>query len=151
MRKADIPHVLVAGIGGASLGTEIVKALALAGGYRINGCDISPLAFGHYCGLCQNSFLVDQKDYAWRVLDLCRKERIDVVVPGADQSARLIADAAADFGREGIAIAVNAPDVVQAMGDKLQCFVELKRLGLRFRLPFRSAILQPKSALHCLP
>jgi carbamoyl-phosphate synthase large subunit len=44
-------RVLVAGIGGASLGTEILKALQLAGRYELFGCDISPMAFGHYDGL----------------------------------------------------------------------------------------------------
>ena len=37
--------VLIAGIGGGSLGTEIAKSLRLAGAYRILGCDVSPLAF----------------------------------------------------------------------------------------------------------
>jgi carbamoyl-phosphate synthase large subunit len=128
--RTDIPHVLVAGIGGASLGTEIVKALALAGGYRISGCDVSPLAFGHYSGSCENSFLIDRTAYVERLLDLCRRERIDIVVPGADQSARLIAAAAADFTRDGVAIAANGADVVSSLADKRRCFERLGRLGI---------------------
>jgi carbamoyl-phosphate synthase large subunit len=128
--KADIPHVLVAGIGGASLGTEVLKALTLAGGYYVSGCDISPLAFGHYCGLCRNSFLIDQNDYAQRLLDLCKRERIDIVVPGGEQPARLIADASSHFASEEIAIAANSADVVKKLGDKILCFAELKRLGI---------------------
>ncbi|MCS6955556.1 MAG: hypothetical protein NZM44_04305 [Candidatus Calescibacterium sp.] len=37
--------VFVAGIGGASLGTEIVKALMLANNYEIYGGDISDLSY----------------------------------------------------------------------------------------------------------
>lgn len=48
MRSKKI-RVLIAGIGGASLGTEILKSLLLnEERYDIFGCDISALAFGHY-------------------------------------------------------------------------------------------------------
>ncbi len=42
------PRILVAGIGGASLGTEILKCLRDAGTYEVFGCDISEHAYGHY-------------------------------------------------------------------------------------------------------
>ena len=46
-------NILIAGIGGASLGTEILKSLLLVKErYRVFGCDISPFAFGHF----QNDF-----------------------------------------------------------------------------------------------
>ena len=48
MQSDRKPRILVSGIAGASLGTEIAKSLHHAGGYDILGCDISPLAFGHY-------------------------------------------------------------------------------------------------------
>ena len=41
-------RVMIAGIGGASLGTEIRKSLTLAGGYEIYGCDVSKTAYGLY-------------------------------------------------------------------------------------------------------
>ena len=40
--------VMIAGIGGASLGTEILKSLVLAGNYKVFGCDISSTAYGLY-------------------------------------------------------------------------------------------------------
>jgi len=41
--KGVMVTVLIAGIVGASLGTEIAKSLRLAGGYHVIGCDPSPL------------------------------------------------------------------------------------------------------------
>ncbi len=41
-------RVMIAGIGGASLGTEIYKSLYLAGNYEIFGCDVSATAYGLY-------------------------------------------------------------------------------------------------------
>lgn len=130
MGKADIPHVLVAGVGGASLGTEIVKALALAGGYHISGCDISPLAFGHYCGLLQKSFLIGEGNYTQRLVELCRTQSIDIIVPGGERPARLIATAASQFVEEAIAVATNSANVVCSLSDKIRCFAKLEHLGI---------------------
>jgi len=55
--------VLVAGLAGASLGTEIVKCLSDAGEYAVYGCDISPLAYGLYSGKLQDSFIADPANY----------------------------------------------------------------------------------------
>src|ERR1700737_169695 len=75
-------RVLVAGIGGASLGTEILKCLQLAGAYEIFGCDVSPYAFGHYQGGTLKTFVVAPGSYADAVLDLCRQHHIEAVIPG---------------------------------------------------------------------
>ncbi len=69
MRPSKEISALVAGIGGASLGTEILKALHLAGHYRIFGCDISPLAFGHSAEVFVDTFVVDRGTYVTSVLD----------------------------------------------------------------------------------
>ena len=37
--------VMIAGVGGASLGTEILKSLKITNRYDIFGCDISPTAY----------------------------------------------------------------------------------------------------------
>ena len=60
--------VLIAGIGGASLGTEILKSLILAGDYNIYGCDISEYAYGHYQPGFVKTFLVDRENYIKLIL-----------------------------------------------------------------------------------
>ena len=132
--------VLVAGIGGGSLGAEVAKSLRKAGGYRVIGCDISPLAFGHYAELCHITALVSVEGYVDLVLEVCRKHDVRVVIPGADQPTALIAAAADGFAREGIRLAMNAPQVVATLVDKQRCFLELERLG--FMTPRTVAVTQ---------
>ena len=93
--------VLIAGIGGASLGTEIAKALRLAGGYNIIGCDISPLAYGHYGNVCDRTLLVSREGYVGRLLKICRAQGVQAIIPGADQTTGMISAASADFADPG--------------------------------------------------
>jgi len=123
--------VLVAGIGGASLGTEIAKSLLLAGDYNIIGCDVSPLAFGHYAQLCNKSYLIPSADYVDHILEIARREQAEVVIPGAEEPMRLISGSSERFSGNGICLAMNAPALVARLSDKDSCFVELQRLGVR--------------------
>src|SRR6267378_1170529 len=86
----DRARILIAGIGGGSLGTEIFKCLGLADRYSVFGCDISSLAYGHYQRGFEQTFLVDHENYVGSVLDVCRKEAIDVVIPGGEEPLVLL-------------------------------------------------------------
>jgi carbamoyl-phosphate synthase large subunit len=122
--------VLVAGIGGASLGSEILKSLRHAGVYDVFGCDISPLAFGHYVEGLSGTFVPDRQAYAESVLDACVARGIRAVIPGAEEPLVLLAQAATRFAKAGIAIAGNTPDVVAVCTDKGRLFERLVDLGL---------------------
>ncbi|RAP40800.1 hypothetical protein BYZ73_13625 [Rhodovulum viride] len=122
--------VMIAGMAGASLGTEIAKALAAAGGYHVLGCDISPLAYGHFDAHFAETFLAERDDYVASVLRLCRAAGVEVLIPGGDQPAALLAPAAARFAEAGIRIAQNAPEVVAVATDKTRCFEVLGAAGV---------------------
>jgi carbamoyl-phosphate synthase large subunit len=123
-------RVLVAGIGGASLGTEILKCLQLAGTYEVFGCDISPYAFGHYQGGTIETFVVPVDGYPDAVLDLCRRNAITWVIPGGEEPLRLLSAAAERFQRAGVRIAANRPAVVTTCSDKAALFARLAQLGV---------------------
>lgn len=129
LEPTSVAGVLVAGIGGASLGTEVIKSLRLAGGYRLFGCDISPLAFGHYGGLLDKSMIVRKGTYIDDILNLCSSQGLKVVIPGGDEPARLIAAAHSRFAERGIAVAANSSAVVAELADKALCFLRLAKLG----------------------
>ena len=93
----DMPKVMVAGIGGASLGTEILKCLRKARRYQIYGCDISGYAYGHYEKGVTETFVVSRERYVECVLKLCVAKGIRVIIPGGDEPAVLLGSAAADF------------------------------------------------------
>jgi len=130
-------NVLVAGLGGASLGLEIVKALRLTGDYRIVGCDISPLAFGLFSHQCDVTALVRRDVYVEDVLQLCADEHITAVCPGGEEQMNLLAAASTRFVEQGIVLATNDPAVVASMGDKARCFEMLARLGVRIPVTMR--------------
>jgi carbamoyl-phosphate synthase large subunit len=126
-----MPTVLIAGIGGGSLGMEIAKSLQLAGNYRIVGCDISPMAFGHYAGLCDATHLIPRDTYLEQLYHIVRTERVDVLVPGAEEPMALLASGADRFAAAGARLAMNPPDLVRRLSDKAACFAELQALGVK--------------------
>jgi len=76
-------NILIAGIGGASLGTEILKCLLLVKErYTIFGCDISPLAFGHYQEGFKQTFIAERNNYIESIIEICRNARIECIIPG---------------------------------------------------------------------
>jgi|SRR5271157_2572768 len=135
---ADVSNVMVAGIGGASLGTEILKSLRVAGRYRIFGCDISGYAYGHYEKGIAETFIVSQKRYVESVLELCIANGIDALIPGGEEPLVLLGMAAGDFLKGGIRIAGNSPEVVATCSDK-RCFFERMQL-LGFPSPWTISI-----------
>src|SRR6266850_1061052 len=110
--EATSVHVLVAGIGGASLGTELLKCLSLANRYVIFGCDISPVAFGLYEPALRQAFMVTREKYAQSVLDVCRNSGVQAVIPGGEEPLALLNEARALFERKGVRIAGNSTDLV---------------------------------------
>lgn len=127
----DIPlRVLVAGIGGASLGTEILKCLKDAGTYIVFGCDISELAYGHYQEGVAETFVVSQSRYIESIQELCVSHGIRAVIPGGEGPLMLLSRAAEDFQKLGVHIAANSPDVVAICSDKKRLFKRLQELGV---------------------
>ena len=122
--------VMIAGIAGASLGTEIAKSLHLAGGYRILGCDISPLAYGHFDAHFDATFQADAADYTASVTRLCREQGVSVLIPGGERPAQILGQATVELATQGIRIAQNDPGVVALASDKARCFERLAELGL---------------------
>ncbi|OBB45495.1 ATP-grasp domain-containing protein [Mycobacterium sp. 852002-51961_SCH5331710] len=125
------PRVLIAGIAGASLGTELAKALSHAGGYDILGSDISPLAFGHYDARFASTFVVDREDYARNLLEICVREQVDCILPGGDEPAVLIAEDHQMFTRAGIHVGQNNPRITRSLAHKGRCFELLRSAGVR--------------------
>lgn len=127
-------RVLIAGIGGASLGTELLKCLQLAGSYRIYGCDISKLAYGHYAEGFEKTFIIDAADYVGSVLALCKKEHIHFIVPGGEEPMVLLNEARGRFSDEGICLASNSSGVIKIFSDKKTSFEKLAALGVTIPL-----------------
>jgi carbamoyl-phosphate synthase large subunit len=123
-------RVLIAGIGGASLGTEILKSLELAGGMEVFGCDISRTAYGLYEPAFAKTYLISRDNYVDQVLDCCGDCGAHFLVPGGEQPMVLLGAAAGRFEEQGVRVLMNAPEVIRVCSDKASTFRTLESLGV---------------------
>ena len=112
MQTGRTPRVLVAGIAGASLGTEIAKSLH-AGGYDILGCDISPLSSGHCDEQLASTYVIGRDSYITDLLELRSREHIDCIVPGDDEPTVLIGSDVRRFADDEIRVCKNNPALIE--------------------------------------
>jgi carbamoyl-phosphate synthase large subunit len=142
------PRILIAGVAGASLGTEIAKCLRHAGGYQVVGCDISPFAYGHYDSNFDSTFLVDREGYIDDLLALCRRERIDCIIPGGDEPALLISRSEDRFAGIGIRVCHNNAALVDRISHKGRCFEVLSAIDIATPV---TATVSSSDDLHRVP
>ncbi|MBC8113741.1 MAG: ATP-grasp domain-containing protein [Candidatus Saccharimonas sp.] len=125
-----LTRVMVAGIGGASLGTELIKALSLASTYDVFGCDVSPLAYGHAMVDTCRTFVVDRDRYVESVLAACKKAGAALLIPGGEQPMVLLGRAKTELEAGGVTLVGNDQAVVERFSDKAETFVALRQLGV---------------------
>lgn len=128
---------MIAGIGGASLGTELLKALTLAGRYTIFGCDISATAYGLYEEGFERSFIVDPDNYVASVIHACTETRTSWLIPGGERPTVLLGSETSRLTAAGIHLVANAPDVIRTYSDKALTFERLAAFG--FAVPRTTA------------
>lgn len=111
--------VLVTAIGGAGYGEQILKALRLAGGYRIVGADSSPD--------CANFARVDHAvtlpkasdpDYIDALLDVAYAFGVDAVFSGCEPELRVVSAQRERLERAGFLAPLNPKAVIDTCMDK---------------------------------
>jgi carbamoyl-phosphate synthase large subunit len=122
--------VMIAGIGGASLGTEIYKALRLVGDYDIYGCDISLSAFGLYEQGFTRTYHLNGENYVENVISACIDARVKWLIPGGEQPMVLLGASAERLSDAGIGLVVNSPEVISTFSDKSATFKRLADVGV---------------------
>ncbi|RDJ33342.1 MAG: ATP-grasp domain-containing protein [Crenarchaeota archaeon] len=121
------PHILIAGIGGASLGTEIQKCLLQSNRYVLYGCDISRFAFGHYQKGFKDTFVINRTQYIKEIKEIVEKYKIHVIIPGGEEPLKILTSERERFHKNGTIIAANSIDVVKLCSDKLNLFNNLNK------------------------
>jgi len=123
-------NVMIAGIGGASLGTEILKCLILAGNYKVYGCDISPTAYGLYEDGFHKTYKVDREDYVNSVIEACKASNVNWLIPGGEQPMNLLGAASNYLIQEGITLMSNSSEIIKLFSDKDVTFNKLAEYGI---------------------
>jgi carbamoyl-phosphate synthase large subunit len=98
---------------------------------RLVGTDMSERSVGRH--LCDAFHLVPagaDAAFADEVLEVCRREGCDVVLPQSSHDLPGLAAARDAFRAEGIAVIVSSPDTVHRSNDKAETYAMLQRLGL---------------------
>lgn len=126
----QLTKVMIAGIGGASLGTEISKCLKIAAKYEVLGCDVSPTAYGLYDNNFTDTFRINHDDYITNVVNVCRQTGAQWLIPGGEQPNALLASAADVLRSEGIKLVANNASVVKLFSNKQTTFSELAAQGV---------------------
>ena len=129
MYRTQKLKVMIAGIGGASLGTELLKCLVLASRYDIFGCDVSPTAYGLYDSGFSRTFVVDRNDYVISVIKACHEVDVRWLIPGGEQPMLLLGAATDLLEAAGITLVANHPEVIRMFSDKSATFECLKNHG----------------------
>lgn len=125
--------VLVAGIGGASLGMEMYKSLVHADRYRIVGADASPLAYGHGEPGFVATHVIDATSddgYVTALLERCAEHGIEAVAPGAGATHDLLHRHRERFAEARVLAMINGYDVVERCTDKVATMAFLADRGV---------------------
>jgi biotin carboxylase len=97
---------------------------------RIVGTDMGELAIGRHLG---DSFhrvpAGSDPGFADAMLEVCRSERVDAVLPQSSFDLLGLAEAKERF--EGIAVLVSSPEAIHRSNDKAETYELLERIGVR--------------------
>jgi len=122
-------NILIAGMAGASLGSEIAKCLHLANKYNIYGCDISDLAYGHFMPLFLKTFTVNNTNYIDYIISICREYKINYIIPGGEEPMNILSRENSKLISNNIMLASNSPSIIEIFSDKNKTFKKLHELG----------------------
>lgn len=117
----DRPTVLFTCCGGSG-GWSILRSLEEVGRYRIVGVDSDSLSAGLYAETLDASYVAptgDDAAYLDTILDIVRKEKVDVVFPLADEEIIALAPKHELFHDAGAKVVTAAPEVIKRAVDKL--------------------------------
>jgi len=121
--------VLITAVSGASSGMQILKALKLSDlPYYFVGTDISRNSYGF--SLVDKGYFVplaSDPEYIDTLVDICKKEKIKVLLCGSDPELLTISRNRKVFKDMGIILPINSPDLIYLCMNKYETMRFLKR------------------------
>jgi carbamoyl-phosphate synthase large subunit len=97
---------------------------------RLIGTDMSERAVGrHLCDAFHRVPAGADPAFAEAMLDVCRRERVDAVLPQSSFDLEGLAAARQLF--EGVAVLVSTPEAIRRCNDKAECYEMLHRIGVK--------------------
>ena len=108
------------------------SAQRLGVGLRVLGVDLAP-RMSSACQLADASHAVPrctEPGYIDQLLDICRREKVSILVPTIDPELEVLSRHAADFARVGTRVVVSSIEVVAMARDKAETIRFLNQAGV---------------------
>lgn len=119
---------------GAVVGYGVIKSIRSSRtlkGSRIIGIDSNPDAVGFFkCDRHHVITNISSPDYIDALLDLCKKEWVDVLIPNIEDELLLIRDNIDRFTEAGTKVVIQPRQVIAVYGDKYLTTINLRKLGI---------------------
>ena len=124
---------------------ELVQCFRNAG--RLNAYDLKIIATDcseaapalHFCDGWYIVPRIRDEGYIPALLDVCKKENIDLLIPTIDTDLPLLAENAEKFKACGTFVMVSSPDIIEKCGNKLLTYQLFSSLGLSTPKPCTDA------------
>src|SRR4030042_2306882 len=118
--KGNSPCLLITGVGGRSVGHQILYAVRLLGNkYRVIAVDADSFSFGLY--QVDNRYLVPKasdSDYLPAILEIVEREGVDLLLPGTEPEVRGLVRHKTSLEKRGCLLIANPAEVVSLCSHK---------------------------------
>ena len=131
MMHTEIP-ILIAGVGSAGTGREIMKALKISTQkYKIIATDMK----NNSLGLFDTAYRyvvppASSEKYIISLLDICKKENVKIIIPGSDIELEKISQNFNIFAENNIQVLANPRKVIKLCSDKFELANFLNKKGI---------------------
>lgn len=128
--------VLITGVSGGGVGRQVLKALRISHiPYRITGTDITQFSFGFLD--CDKTYVVplaNDAKYLSTILKICKKEKIQILIPGSEPELKVISSNRELF--RNILILINEKRVIDICSNKWKTYEFFKDNNINFPKSF---------------
>ncbi|HEY3488300.1 MAG TPA: NAD-dependent epimerase/dehydratase family protein, partial [Gammaproteobacteria bacterium] len=116
---------------GSGVGQAVVDSCRLSGmPLHLIGYGNDPFAFGAFdCHEQKILPSIYSAEYAEKLLEVCNKDSIDILIPGLDDELLLLAGHAETFRRAGTVVAVSGPGMLELCRDKALMWSKLSKIS----------------------
>ncbi|KAF5074566.1 NAD dependent epimerase/dehydratase family protein [anaerobic digester metagenome] len=137
---------------GSGVGQSVVDSLNMTNKYYIIGVDTNYNVYGHH--FCNNFYIVPNLysvGYIEFILELCIKEKIDIVIPGHDHELSLLSEKIDLFSESGIKVIVSEPFIISISRDKYKWFKYFTEEGCSIVPTFRVSDYKKSPVANIFP
>ena len=95
------------------------KTLEKFGGRVVAADTCSDAPTSKFCDVFEKIAPISSTDYIGQLLDICKRNSVEILVPTIDTELEILSENADKFGKIGVLVNISAPNVVKICHDKL--------------------------------